>query len=163
RHYDVHQGRSHKSFTFLFHASSFITPIFLGIVLGSMILSRIRLNGVGSFYEIFIAPWLNLFCLTMGLFTACLSAYLASVFLVGETKIERDRSEYALFSKLFMIMSAMLGVLVFVVVSSEGHPLTNAFLHSAPSIAMLVTAALLCPFIWFFLGRKKNKTIYLRL
>src|ERR1043166_7617853 len=78
RHYDVHQGRSHKYYSFLFHVSSFMTPIFLGMVLGAMILGRISFDGSGSFYDVFINPWLNWFCFTMGLFTAALFAYLAS-------------------------------------------------------------------------------------
>ncbi|HEY2722601.1 MAG TPA: cytochrome d ubiquinol oxidase subunit II [Chitinophagaceae bacterium] len=163
RHYDVHEGRSHKYFTFLFRLSSFITPVFLGMILGAMILGRISFDRSGSFYEIFIAPWLNWFCITMGIFTACLFAYLASVFLVGETKIDRERTKYAQFSKQSMMVTMTLGLLVFLVAKAEGHSLTTSFLHSTPSIIMLLTAALLCPVIWHFLNKKKNKTIYLRI
>jgi len=162
RHYDVHQGRSHKYYTFLFRVSSFITPVFLGIILGAMILGRITFNQSEGFYNMFVAPWLNWFCITMGLFTTCLFAYLASVFLVGETKIERERIKYAKFSKQTMVLMAFLGLMVFVVAQLQGHSLTKDFLHSPTSIIMLILATLLCPVNWHFLNKEKNKTVYLR-
>ncbi|HEV8284429.1 MAG TPA: cytochrome d ubiquinol oxidase subunit II [Chitinophagaceae bacterium] len=162
RHYDVHQGRSHQYYSFLFRVSSFITPVFLGMILGAMILGRISLDRSEGFYNLFIAPWLNWFCFTMGVFTSCLFAYLASVFLVGETNIERERMKYAKFSKLSMIFTMILGLLVFIMAEAGGHSLTRTFLHTTPSIIMLVIAALLCPLIWHFLNKEKNKTIYLR-
>lgn len=163
RHYDVYHGRSHKYYTFLFRVSSFITPVFLGMILGAMILGRITFNHKEGFYNMFIAPWFNWFCLTMGLFTTCLFAYLAAVFLVGETKIERERIKYVRLSKQSMMLMAVLGLLVFVVAQLEGHSLTTDFLHSPTSIIMLVLATLLCPVIWHFLNRQTNKTVYLRI
>lgn len=163
RHYDVHQGRSHKYYSFLFHLSSFITPVFLGMILGAMILGRISFDRSEGFYTVFIAPWLNWFCFSMGLFTASLFSYLASVFLVGETNIDRERIEYATFSKFFMFLTMTLGLLVFIAAEAEGHHLTRTFLHSAPSIVMLIVAFLFCPVIWHFLDKEKNKTFYLRI
>src|ERR1043165_963898 len=162
RHYDVHQGRAHKFYTFLFRVSSFVTPIFLGVVLGAMILGRITFDASKGFYQMFMAPWFNLFCLTMGLFTACLFSYLASVFLLGETNIEWERLLYKKFSQRSMILTAILGLLVFIVAEAEGHSLTRTFLNSIPSMTMLAVAVALCPFIWHFLNKKKNKTVYLR-
>ena len=121
RHYDVHQGRSHRYYNFLFHLSSFITPVFLGMILGSMILGRISFDPTRGFYQTFIAPWLNWFCLVMGAFTACLFSYLASVFLVGETIVERERLRYVTFAKRSMIVTMILGLLVFIVAEAAGH------------------------------------------
>jgi cytochrome d ubiquinol oxidase subunit II len=163
RHYDVHHGRSHKYYSFLFRVSSFITPVFLGMILGAMVLGRISFDRSENFYNIFITPWLNWFCFTMGVFTASLFAYLASVFLVGETKIERERTMYAKFSKRFMILSMILGLLVFVIAQAEQHSLIRRFLHSTPAIIMLLVAVLLCPVTWHFLNKEKNKTVYLRI
>jgi cytochrome d ubiquinol oxidase subunit II len=162
RHYDVHQGRTHKYYSFLFRVSSFITPVFLGMILGAMILGEISFDRSQGFYSMFIAPWLNWFCFAMGLFTACLFAYLASVFLVGETNIDRERIKYAKFSKQSMIATMILGILVFIAAEAEGYPLTRRFLHSIPSIIMLLIAVLLGPLIRHFLNKEKNKTVYLR-
>jgi len=163
RHYDVHQGRSHKYYNFLFHLSSFITPFFLGMILGSMILGRITFDPTHGFYQMFMAPWLNLFCFTMGAFTTCLFSYLASVFLVGETKVDHERLEYVTFAKRSMIMTMILGLLVFFVAEVEGHHLARTFVHSVPSVILLITAFLFCPVIWHFLNKEKNKTVYLRM
>ncbi|MEP7320059.1 MAG: cytochrome d ubiquinol oxidase subunit II, partial [Panacibacter sp.] len=92
-----------------------------------------------------------------------LFAYLAAVFLVGETKIERERKKYVRFAKYSMITTMLLGLLVFIQAEAAGHNLARAFLHSSASIIMLVAATLLCPFIWHFLNKEKNKTIYLRI
>ena len=66
RHYDAINDRSHYYYTLLFRVSSFITPLFLGIILGAMILGRITLNTSTGFYEtcswrhgsiFFVLPW----------------------------------------------------------------------------------------------------------
>jgi cytochrome d ubiquinol oxidase subunit II len=132
------------------------------MILGAMILGQISFDRSIGFYSMFIAPWLNWFCFTMGVFTACLFAYLASVFLVGETKIERERAKYARFSKRSMIATMILGLFVFIIADAEGHSLTKTFLHSIPGIILLFMAILLGPLIWHFLNKEKNKTVYLR-
>src|ERR1035437_8712996 len=138
RSYDVGENKSARNFyTFFFRASSFVTPVFLGIILGAMILGRITLDASVSFYEMFIAPWLNTFCFTMGLCAASLFAYLASVFLVGETKIKKERILYARFSKYAMITTIVFGFLVFVFAEADGLHLADTFFHSQTNILMM--------------------------
>ena len=162
RHYDVVLDKSHKYYTVLFRVSSFVTPVFLGVILGAMILGRITFDTSKSFYEVFIAPWLNVFCISMGVFSACLFAYISATFLVGETKIERERKMYVRFSKRSMILTMSAGLVVFLTAELEGYDLLRQFLKSIPSIVMLVLASVLCPVIWHFLNKEKNKTVYLR-
>lgn len=163
RHYDVVHDQTHKYYTFLFKVSSFITPFFLGITLGAMILGRITFDQSVGFYEMFISPWLNLFCFMMGVFTITLFGYISAIFLVGETKNDRERRRYAMFSKQLMFFTMVFGLLVFGTAEIEGHHLLKEFFQSSISIIMLLLATLLCPFIWFFLNRKINKTVYLRI
>src|SRR5215210_4921816 len=68
RHYDLWHSKSHRNFSILFKASSFMTPMFLGITLGAMMLGRITFNQQEGFYNVFISPWLNVFCIMMGVF-----------------------------------------------------------------------------------------------
>jgi cytochrome d ubiquinol oxidase subunit II len=163
RHYDVINDSSHKYYTLLFRISSFITPVFLGMVLGAMMLGRITLDTSKSFYEVFMSPWLNIFCISMGLFSMCLFAYISATFLVGETKIERERKMYVRFSKRFMLLTMFTGLIVFLTAEAEGHNLSGEFLHSTTSIVTLILATVLCPFLWHFLNKEKNKTVYLRI
>jgi len=163
RHYDIVIDKSHKYYTLLFRVSSFVTPIFLGIILGAMMLGRITFDTTKGFYEVFVAPWLNLFCIVMGIFSACLFAYLSALFLVGETTIERERKMYVRFSKRFMLLTMLMGLLVFIAASIEEHDLLSDFLHSVTSLITLILATFLFPVIWHFLNKQKNKTIYLRI
>ena len=163
RHYDVVLDKSHKYYTLLFRVSSFVTPIFLGIILGAMMLGRITFNTSLGFYDVYVAPWLNVFCIAMGIFSTCLFAYISATFLVGETKIERERKMYVRFSKRSMLFTMFSGLLVFLTASMEGHDLLTDFSHSVTSIITLVIATVLCPVIWHFLNKEKNKTAYLRI
>lgn len=162
RHYDVSHDGTHKYYTILFKISSFVTPFFLGVTLGAMILGRITFDQSLGFYEIFVAPWLNIFCFVMGIFAIALFGYISAVFLVGETKNDRERRRYAMFSKQLMVFTMLFGLLVFFAAEVQGHHLLHEFLQSSISIFMLLIATLLCPVIWLFLNRKNNKTVYLR-
>ena len=126
-------------------------------------LGRITFDTSQSFYEVFIAPWLNIFCISMGVFAASLFAYISAVFLVGETKIDRERKMYVRLAKRFMIGTMITGVLVFITASVSGHNLMKQFSHSVTSIVTLIFVAILCPVIWLFLNKEKNKTVYLRI
>ena len=163
RHYDVVHDQSHRYYTFFFKTSSFITPLFLGMTLGAMILGRITFDPSVGFYEMFVAPWLNVFCFIMGLFAISLFGYISAVFLVGETKNDRERRKYAMFSRQFMILTIILGVLVFAAAEWEGHRLVDEFFNSSLSVSMLLFAVLISPMIWYLSDRRTNKTLYLRL
>lgn len=163
RHYDVKQDHTHRYYTFLFKISSFITPFFLGVTLGAMILGRITFDQSVGFYEMFISPWLNIFCFVMGVFVVALFGYISAVFLVGETKSDRERRRYAMFSKQLMVFTMLFGFLVFFAAEIEGRHLMNEFWQSSVSIFMLLLATLLGPVIWALLNKRTNKTLYLRI
>ncbi|MEP6711255.1 MAG: cytochrome d ubiquinol oxidase subunit II [Ferruginibacter sp.] len=162
RQYDVVQDNSHKYYTLLFRISSFITPVFLGMVLGAMVLGRITLDHSKSFLEVFIFPWFNIFCIAMGIFSASLFAYISGIFLVGEAENDVERKMYARFSKRAMLTTMLMGLLVFGAAYLNGHNLVKEFLQSVYSIVTVFLATLLCPAIWHFLNKEKNKTLYLR-
>ena len=162
RHYDVLHDHTHKYYTLLFKVSSFVTPFFLGVTLGAMILGRITFDQSVGFYKMFISPWLNVFCFVMGVFVVTLFAYISAVFLVGETKNDRERRRYAMFSRQLMVFTMLFGLLVFAAAEMEGHHLFDEFGRSSVSIITLLLATLLCPVIFIFLNRSNNKTLYLR-
>ena len=163
RHYDVRPDAAHKYYAFIFKAASFLTPVFLGIILGAMILGRISFDPSAGFYKVYIWPWCNLFCLTMGIFSTSLFVYIASIFLIGEAKDESERKNYSRQGKRSMLMTMLTGLLVFVMAEVEDHTLLPQFLQSPVSITMMTLASVLCPIIWVFLNKQKNKTLYLRL
>lgn len=94
RHYDAIEDGSQKTYSAIFRWSSFITPLFLGILAGSVILGRMP-NGPTDFYTGFMRPWVHGFTLTVGVFFAAISALVAATFLVGEVENEEDRCYFA--------------------------------------------------------------------
>ena len=160
RFYDFTKDPAHKYFTALFKISSFITPVFLGVVIGAMTLGKINLNSDGSFYERFIMPWFNVFCFTMGLFTAALFAYIAAVFLVGESTNNADRNKYSRLAKIFLILSFTLGILVFITAQIQNLALFTGLFNSLVSISAF-TVAVLCSPVIFYLFNHAN-VIFLR-
>jgi cytochrome bd ubiquinol oxidase subunit II len=162
RYYDVDAGRSRKYYTWLFHVSSFLTPIFLGMILGAMILGRITFDPKAGFYEVFMAPWLNLFCLLLGLFSAGLFTYLAAVFLAAETENESDRARYCSFSKKAMLVCLAIAVLIFIIASVEGYDLAGKFWKSAISRTIVLMVIILCIVIWFMLKKGNPNPLHLR-
>jgi cytochrome d ubiquinol oxidase subunit II len=149
RHYDVAQDESHKYYTLTFRISSFITPVFLGVTLGAMILGEINFDSSGGFYEKYMGPWLNVFCFTVGFFSAALFGYIAAVFMLGEVESLGDRKRYVQLSKAFLFATIVLGVLVFVAAEAQGHPIVEEFFKSPFSIAALSMVVLLIPFIFY--------------
>ncbi len=160
RHYDVAHDFTHKYYTLFFKVSSFVTPFFLGITFGAMILGEINPGAAGSFYELFIDPWLNWFCFTMGLFSIALFGYIAAIFMIGEATYPVERKRYIQLSRAFQLVTTIVGILVFLVAERYGHDLFNEFFKSPVSIASLSAVIILIPII-FYLFRHPNIT-YLR-
>ncbi|HEV7346998.1 cytochrome d ubiquinol oxidase subunit II [Telluribacter sp.] len=153
RHYDIGHSGTHKYYTAVFKVSSFITPVFLGVTLGAMILGKMDLvSTTGSFYEQYVQPWFNLFCLAMGLFSAFLFGYIASIFLIGETKSPIERERYLRLSRFFMLLTFVMSILVFVAAEFENHPLFDEFFSAPVSIAAFTGVLLLVPAIFYLLN-----------
>lgn len=149
RFYDVKENNMHKYFTIFFKASSIITPVFLGITLGAMMMGDIATNNTGSFYDRFIHPWFNAFCFTLGLFVASLFGYIAAVFLIGETKEETEQKKYIRLSKIFLVITFVLGSVVFITAELISHHIFNGFFQTIISIAAFSIVLLLIPVIFY--------------
>jgi cytochrome d ubiquinol oxidase subunit II len=143
RQYDVIKDRSHNYFTILFKASSIITPLFLGVILGAMILGKITFDPAAGFYRKFIYPWLNMFCFSLGIFSTCLFSYIAAAFLIGETDNESEKLKYKRLTKRAMFLTFFIGIIVFAVAESNNYHLFQAFLNSKISITALLIASVL--------------------
>jgi cytochrome d ubiquinol oxidase subunit II len=147
RHYDVYEGKAHPYYTSLFRLSSFITPFFLGIILGAMIFGQITFQTNAGFYAVYMKPWLNPFCVTMGLFSTSLFAYIAAVFITAEMRKLADQTKYRRLAWRWLWATIFFGFLVFTTAELQGHRLLREFLHSPVSITCLILASLLIPVI----------------
>ena len=161
RHYDVSHDFTHKYYTVLFRVSSFVTPFFLGVTLGAMIFGNINMNpNSGGFYEHFINPWLNWFCVAMGLFSTSLFGYIAAVFMIGEAGYAIEQQKYIRFSKRLLLLCVAIGVLVFLVAEGQGHHLVKKFFESSLSIICLAVVLVLIPLIYYLFNHPN--IVYLR-
>jgi cytochrome d ubiquinol oxidase subunit II len=85
RHYSPHSDVAQHRWGRVFAIASTVTPIFLGIVLGAITAGTVRLDGSGRPVGGFVAPWLGVFPVMVGLFALALFAFLAAVYLTNET------------------------------------------------------------------------------
>src|SRR5688500_17212048 len=161
RHYDIPGERSRNYYTLLFKVSSFLTPMFLGVTLGAMILGKITFNFEEGFYAMFIRPWLNIFCLAMGVFSTSLFGYIAAVFLIGEAKSAIERLRYIRLMRRALTLTIFFSILVFLSANLEGHDLTKEFFDSPISIIALLMAGAFIPVILYFI--KRNRRLEIRI
>ena len=154
RHYDAIIDRSQDWYTAIFRLSSLFTPLFLGMIAGGMLVGKMPVDFTGSYYSLFIAPWLNLFCLAVGVFTTCLFAFLAAVYLIGEAQNEDESYTFVRAARYTNIALVVAGGLVFVAAAAADLPLVQYFLSSAGAIGALMLATLSLPFLWLALLRK---------
>jgi len=161
RYYDISTDKTHLYYTRFFRISSIFAPFFLGVILGAIILGRIPENSNGSFYQIFIYPWLNLFTFTTGAFLTLLFGWLASVYLIGETKDDDSYRNFANTSRVFFILLIIMGGIVFVIAELYGLHLLKGFLKSPIAIGCVILATIIIPLLW--INIRQRNTFRLRL
>jgi cytochrome d ubiquinol oxidase subunit II len=159
RYYDTKDDSPHY-FTALFRISSVITPFFLGIVIGAISLGKIPGNVNGTFFEVFISPWFNLFTFSTGIFLTLLFGWLASVYLIGEAPDEITYKTFTKTALIFFIVLVLSGLAVFLV--GEGYDIHyfKRFAHSAVAIGCVVSATLIIPLIR--INIKRRNSVYTR-
>jgi cytochrome d ubiquinol oxidase subunit II len=154
RHYDAIHDSSQKYYTFIFKLSSVIAPLFLGIITGALILGDITTEPT-SFYEAFMAPWLNSFAWALGLFTCCLFSFLAAIYLIGETDSEEVRRHFLRIARNANFITVLAGGLVFLAAEWNGLSLAAMFWQSTPALLAAVFATLSLPLLWWSLVRQR--------
>src|SRR5690606_16335321 len=113
RYYDIQEEKIQNIYTAFFKISSLFTPFFLGVSLGAVILGRITLDMSQGFYRVFMHPWLNVFCFSLGLFVVILFAFLAALYLLGEAKERDDIALFQKYSKYLLVALVVSGGAVF--------------------------------------------------
>jgi len=154
RYYDTVKDNTQKYYTRIFRLSSVITPFFLGVTLGAIILGDIPAEVNGSFYEVFIMPWFNLFTFTTGIFLTLLFGWLAAVYLIGEARDEESYLVFATTSRVFFILLVIFGLAVFLMAEMYELHLFKSFIQSPVAIGCVILATLLIPFLWMNIKRR---------
>ncbi len=90
RHNDVKDDEIHLRWDQLFAISSVISPLLLGVIIGTITAGHLPVNAE-SFFQGYVFPWIQPFPLIMGIFTLALFAYLAATYLLLEAQNDQLR------------------------------------------------------------------------
>lgn len=157
RYYDVVSEKTSDYYTNFFRISSILTPFFLGMITGTIISGRIPASTYGSFSEIYLLPWLNLFSFSTGIFTMILFAWLASIYLIGEKKVrEVTNTNFVRIAYVLFILLIISGGFVFASGELYQIHLLKKFFVSKISIISFVLASLIIPFLWYKINIKNQ-------
>ena len=102
----------------VFAIASLITPFLLGITAGAIASGALADGGGGmrdGFYTTYVAPWLNPFALSVGLFALIAFAFLAAVYLTLEARerqLQEDFRRRALASGAGLFLAAVVTLLL---------------------------------------------------
>ncbi len=156
RHYDAYKDESQKWYSLIFRYSSILTVLFLGITIGALFGGTIpaSLDGA-SFYTYYIAPWANLFCLSIGVFVLSLSMYTAAIFLLGEVKTKEGYDLLHDFIKKLFLASMISSLFILIVSYSQNLSFHKNFLSHPVSIFSLFIASAMIPFIFKMIEKKR--------
>jgi cytochrome d ubiquinol oxidase subunit II len=155
RHYDAIRDDMQWLYNRIFISSSFITPLFLGIIAGSTVSGQIE-HDAPDFLSAYVYNWLNLFSISVGLFTVSLCGFLASVFLIGEAEDEPDRLRFVRKAKRMNIAAVICGALVFASAEIEYIPLRDWVFTNNVGLSAVIAATTSLFVLWYFILRGKR-------
>ena len=158
RHYDAVVDDMQDIYTKIFVYSSFVTPLFLGIIGGSAVSGKIDPQA-NTFLSAYIFSWLNWFSVSVGLFTVAICGFLAAIYLIGGTDNDFDKQRFILKAKYMNIAAVICGGLVFIASRVENIPLINWVFGNGIGIAAITTATLSLILLWYLLLKGKTKIL----
>jgi cytochrome d ubiquinol oxidase subunit II len=158
RHYDAVTDNMQKVYNKIFVYSSFITPLFLGIIAGSSVSGQIDTHA-NTFLSAYIFSWLNWFSFTIGLFTVSLCGFVAAIFLIGEANTPHDRKRFVRKAWQMNIAAVISGGLVFISAISDGIPLVEWVFGNPIGIAAVTAASISLIILWYLIYKGGSKRL----
>lgn len=160
RHYDAVVDDMQDIYNRIFAYSSFVTPLFLGIIAGSAVSGEIDTTA-RDFLSAFVFSWLHWFAVAVGFFTVCICGFLAAIYLIGETDNEKEKQRFIKKALILNITAVICGGLVFLAAYVQGIPLGEWIFGNITGILVVGLATLSLIALWYliYLG----KTIIIRI
>ncbi len=156
RNYDAIKGeRTQNLYNHIFVYSSFVTPLFLGIIAGSAISGQINTTPTG-FMQAYVYSWLNLFSIAVGLFTVTLCGFLAAIYLIGESTAEKDIKRFILKAKVLNILAFVCGGLVFLAAEIQNIHLAHWIFGNPISLTAVIAASISLVLLWITISKGKR-------
>jgi cytochrome d ubiquinol oxidase subunit II len=147
RNYDAVIDNMQKVYNRIFVYSSFITPLFLGIIAGSAVSGQIDVHA-NTFISAYIDSWLNWFSVAIGFFTVSLCGFIAAIFLIGETNDKEERRRFIRKAWQMNIAAVISGGIVFLCAGADDIPLVQWVFGNPVGITAL-PYRLLCFGTWW--------------
>jgi cytochrome bd ubiquinol oxidase subunit II len=119
-----------------FALSSVITPFFMGTVVGAIAVGNVPAKGNGDAFS----TWLSPGPLFFGAMFVATSAYLAAIFLVGDSRRAEDHEMEIYFEKRALAAGAVAGIFAIiglVALHSEGHYVYHRLLHQGLPVVII--------------------------
>lgn len=158
RHYDAVKDQMQEVYNKIFIYSSFVTPLFLGIIAGSVLSGRIDLSS-RNFLQAYVFSWLNWFSISVGLFTVALCGFLAAIYLIGETTDHHDQKRFIKKAKFMNIAAVLFGLMVFITAYFEKVPLINWVFENPIGLTAVSLASLSLVLLWYLLLNGRTKIL----
>ncbi|SHG41495.1 cytochrome bd-I ubiquinol oxidase subunit 2 apoprotein [Chryseolinea serpens] len=155
RHYDAVRDEMQELYNRVFVWSSFVTPLFLGIIAGSTVSGQIQPDAK-DFLTAYVYGWFNWFSVAVGFFTVALCGFLAAVYLIGEAEDERDRREFIRKARNANLIAIACGVLVFVAAEIDNVPLMKWVFKDAVGLLAVSAATVSLIALWALIRRKRR-------
>lgn len=156
RHYDaVQEERSQRVYTWLFGFSSLWTALWLGIIAASLNRGIVDPDA-REVWTAYFAPWWGVYPLAVGVFVACIYAFLASIYLVGETEEPELKRRFLRLARWSNGLVVLAGGGVFAASLGERESLPTAFLKAPLNLAVVAMATLLFIVLWFFVAKRRT-------
>ena len=160
RHYDAVKDEMQEVYNKIFIYSSFVTPLFLGIIAGSVLSGKIDLDAK-DFATAYVYSWLNWFSIAVGLFTVALCGFLAAIYLIGESKVEEDKKRFIKKAEFMNVAAVVFGFMVFVTSVLEDVPLISWVFKNRIGFGAVILASLSLVLLWYLLLKGKTKILRL--
>lgn len=155
RHYDaIQDARSQRIYTWLFGLSSLWTSLWLGIIVASLNRGIID-PAAKDVWAAYFAPWWGAYPLAVGSFVACIFAFLACIYLTGETNEPALRRRFIRHAAVANGLVVVSGGLVFLASLGEHESLVAAFVRDRRLLAAMVLATLLFVALWLLVRRQR--------
>jgi len=154
RNYDAVKDNTQHLYNRIYVHSSFITPLFLGIIAGSAVSGQINPNA-HSFLEAYVYDWFNVFSVAVGLFTVFLCGFIAAIYLSGEATDISGKDLYIKKAKLMAILGTVCLVVVFCASVYQGIPLITWLFGNLLSFTTICGALISFILIWTRLREKR--------
>ena len=120
----------------VFALSSVITPFFMGAVVGAIAVGNVPAHGNGDAFSTWLAPA----PLFIGVMFVATSAYLAAVFLVGDSRRAGDREMEVYFEKRALaagVVAGIFAVVGLIALHSEGPYVYDRLVHEGLPLIIL--------------------------